>query len=66
MVRILRPGNWRVEFHRRKSGRCPIEEFLAELSGKDKVLIIIAIERLAKYGIALGRPYVGYLEKRIF
>ena len=54
-----------IELYEKHTGRCPVREFIAELSPKDRVRATNAIKRLQEHGLALGRPHVGYLRDNI-
>ncbi len=54
-----------IELYEKHNDRCPVREFIAKLSSKDRVRVTNAIERLQEHGLALSRPHVGYLRNNI-
>jgi phage-related protein len=58
---------WEVEFFEKENGRCPVEEFLAELSPKkDLPYIYNSLKQLEEHGNLLRRPHVDYLKDDIW
>jgi phage-related protein len=58
---------WEVEFFVKDNGRCPVEEFLAELSPKKDLLYINnSIKQLEENGNLLRRPHVDFLKDGIW
>ena len=58
--------NWRIEFYRTKSGKCPVEEFLDSLIARQAENILSAMELLKNFGIKLREPYVKSLGDKLF
>ncbi len=54
-----------IEYYERPNGRCPASEFIESLPAKDQVRVIRMIDRLAKFGLELGRPYSATLRDNI-
>ena len=57
---------WDVEFYERIGSRCPTLEFFDELSGRERLFVDRAFERLGTYGPDLRRPHVDYLRDDIW
>jgi phage-related protein len=58
---------WEIIFYERHNGRCPVKEFLAELSLKaDLPFIENKLDLLAEYGRDLKRPHIAYLRDDIW
>jgi phage-related protein len=58
---------WKVERFVKDSGRCPVDEFLGELSPKaDQPHIFNAFKQLEEHGNHLRRPQVEYLGDDIY
>lgn len=57
---------WEIEFYGKIGGRCPIQEFLDSLSGKDRVFVDNAMERLEIYGNELDAHYIKPLRDKIW
>lgn len=61
---------WKIEFYKKSSNnRCPVIEFLDELSRcskQDLVFVKKAIQRLSEYGNKLDRPHVAPLRDGIY
>lgn len=58
---------WEIEFYERSNGRCPVKEFLDELSPKTQLPYVLrAIDLLAEYGYRLDRPHASYLRDDIY
>ena len=58
---------WDIIFYEKPNGRCPVKEFLDDLSPKaDLPFINRKLELLAKNGPALRRPHIAYLRGDIW
>jgi phage-related protein len=58
---------WEIEYFEKDNGRCPVEEYLAELSPKkDLPYIMNAFDQLAEIGNRLQRPHAAHLEDEIW
>lgn len=63
-------SQWTIEFYvKSNNNRCPIDEFLKELSKNSKqdlVFVRKAMDRLAEHGNKLDRPHAAYLRDDIY
>ena len=58
---------WDIIFYEKPNGRCPVKEFLDDLSPKaDLPFINRKLELLAKNGPALRRPHIAYLRDDVW
>ena len=58
---------WEIEFFEKENGRCPVAEFLSELSPKkDLPYIDNAFSMLEEHGYQLRRPHCDYLRDDIY
>ena len=59
------PAGYEVLFYRRPSGRCPVDEFLDELSPKARAKLMKWMEYLEEMGPNLPRPYADVITGKI-
>jgi phage-related protein len=58
---------WQIEFYVKPNGRCPVQEFLDNLSKKDdQPFVIRKFDLLAEFGHELRRPHTDYLRDEIW
>jgi hypothetical protein len=62
----LEPDPRKVIYYVTPDNKCPTKEFLAGFSIEDQLRITDKLRLLALYGIALQRPYVSLLERKIY
>ena len=60
------PGTWRVVHYERRSGKCPIEEFIDGLNKRERAKVLARIDFLEEKGPELRRPYADYLRDGIY
>jgi phage-related protein len=59
-------GGWRWVYYKAASGRVPVREFIDEQSAEVREKIFFDLERLVRFNIKLGSPYVEKIEGRDF
>ena len=58
---------WQIEFYVKPNGRCPVQEFLDNLSKNDDLPFVIRkFDLLAEFGHELRRPHTDYLRDEIW
>ena len=58
---------WKIELFVKENGRCPVNDFLDELSPrKDLPYIQLKFNMLAEHGYQLDRPHAAYLGDDIY
>ncbi len=58
---------WEIEYYERPNGRCPVQDFLNDLSVKDELPFVLRkIDLMAEYGYRLKRPHADYLRDDIY
>jgi len=62
---MSRRRRWRVFHYERKSGECPVREFLDTLGVKERAKVLAAVDLLEEEGPNLHRPYADYLRDGI-
>ena len=65
MTGVGREG-WRWVYYKAASGRVPVREFIDEQSAEVREKIFFDLERLLRFNIKLGSPYVEKIEGRDF
>lgn len=59
-------SDWIVEGYQDAQGHRPVDEFINDLSAKERARIIRTIELLKTYGIDLQMPYARHLEGKLW
>jgi phage-related protein len=58
--------DWRWVYYRTTSGREPVREFIDAQSARVREKIFFDLERLVRFNVKLGSPYVEKIEGRDF
>lgn len=58
--------NYKIVFYKKRSGSCPIKEFLDSLDEKMRAKAFLMVALLREYGANLRPPYSKHLEDGIF
>ena len=58
---------WEIEYYEKPNGRCPVQDFLDDLSVKDELPFVLRkIDLLGEHGYRWKRPHADYLRDDIF
>jgi phage-related protein len=57
---------WQVKLYRTETGKCPVEDFIATLTSKEKKWMAACIEHLKNEGNKLRRPQADTLRDDIY
>jgi phage-related protein len=59
-------SDWQLDYYETARGRCPVQEYLDGLSGKEAARVTHDLDLLETFGIALGAPYVKSLGQKLY
>lgn len=59
-------GSWRWVYYKTASGRVPVKEFIEEQSADVRAKIFSDLQRLVRFNVRLGAPYVRKMAGREF
>jgi phage-related protein len=57
---------WELVYYETASGRCPVREYLDDLSAHEAARVTFDLDLLEEFGIALGAPHVRYIRRGLW
>ncbi|GHV02954.1 bacteriophage protein [Campylobacterota bacterium] len=65
-MQAMAEAQWTVDYYLQASGRCPVREWLFELTAGARAEVMLTIELLERHGLDLGMPFVKPVEGKLY